>query len=373
MTENDDLYAHCSELLESPWVSDIHITVGDPLRTRTSGALERDARFGMVDDESMRVFLKKLRASLSDPETAIRSAESTRNDGGERNGIDFSAAVGAYRCRCNLAFANGGCLSLVMRRLSETVPPLASLGLPASIIKQITRPNGLVLVTGPTGSGKSTTLAAMLDHLNQTTSKHILTIEDPVEYLIKPAQCKITRKEIGTDAPSYLSALRAAVRQDPDIIMVGEARDAGTMRAALAAAETGHLVFATLHTNSAAKTVDRVVSFFTASEKDWASAVFGSVINCVISQTLVPRNNEPGRELACEVLVGTNAVQTLIKDSKLSQITNAIEQGAHEGHQSLARHLAELVAQKRISREAAIAHATNPDRLAEYLGRVGIR
>ena len=366
-----DLYPSCRDLLGNPWVSDLHITVGDPVRVRESGSLVfTDA--AIVDDQGIRQLLKQLRHDLSDPESVIQRAE-TRRDGGEaRTGYDFSASIGTHRCRCNLSRANGGSLSLVLRRLSENVPDLDSLGLPFSVIQQIDRPTGLILVTGPTGSGKSTTLASMLDYLNRTASKRILTIEDPVEYVIRPAKCKVTRKEVGTDAASFLSALRAAVRQDPDIIMVGEIRDLETMRAALSAAETGHLVFATLHTNSAPKTIDRVGSFFPESEKNWAYAVLASVINCIVSQTLVPRMDGEGRALAREILIGTSAIKANIKEAKLNLITNDIEQGGSSGHQSLSRHLSDLVSQKIISRDAAMGQAYDPSRLGEYLSRVGL-
>lgn len=367
-----DLHQICTVLLDRPWVSDLHITVGDPIRFRESGELVC-LEPALVTDRDMRQFLTRLRHDLADADTHIKRAEERREHGDERTGFDFSAAVGAYRCRCNLAKANGGLLSLVMRRLSENVPELASLGLPFSVIEQIARPTGLVLVTGPTGSGKSTTLASMLDYLNRGTSRHILTIEDPVEYLLKPAKCKITRKEIGTDAPSFLSALRAAVRQDPDIIMVGEVRDLETIRAAMSAAETGHLVFATLHTNSAPKTIDRIASFFPESEKPWAYTILSSVINAVISQTLVPRLDGQGRVLAREVMIGTSAIRTNIKEAKLTLIVNDIEQGVTQGHQSLSRHLAELVSQKQISPEAAVAHAHDPARLGELLRSLGIK
>lgn len=367
-----NLFERCEELLSNQWVSDIHITAGEPLKYRRSGVLMDDDPEHKLNEAELVHFLSRMREDLAEPYQMLKTVESVNRDGDQRSGFDFSASLGVYRCRGNLSLANGGVLSVVLRRLSDTVPALEDLGVPDVVIQQINRPNGMVLVTGPTGSGKSTTLAAMLDHLNSRVEKHILTIEDPTEYLLAPKKCKITRKEIGTDAPSFLSALRAAMRQDPDIIMVGEIRDLGTMRAALSAAETGHLVFATLHTNSAAKTVDRVVSFFPAEEKEWAYAVFASVINCVVSQTLVKRLEGQGRSLACEVMVGTPSIRTTIRDAKINLLMNNMEQGMKEGQQTLTRHLTELTTKRIISKDEAIRHAPDPERMAEALKRHGI-
>ena len=365
------LYELCCEALKNQWDSDIHVTTGDVMRYRVSDVLTKHKKEEVVDDSAMRAFLAKIHPKLlkDTPEKTLRDANKDHPD---RSGLEFTTEVGTARCRCNLSLANGGSLSLVMRRLDETIPVLESLNLPPSVGREIDRATGLVLVTGPTGSGKSTTLASMLDHINRTTQKHILTIEDPVEYIITPDQSKITRKEIGTDSPSFLAALRAAMRQDPDVIMVGEIRDLETMRIALAAAETGHLVLSTLHTNSAAKTVDRVGSFFPPDEKDWAYGVFSTVLNCVVSQTLVPNKNEEGRTLACEVLIGTNAIKQTIKEGKLSLIHNAIETGMSDGHQPLSRHLEKLVQNGIISKEDAISHAYDPSAVEKYLSSIGL-
>lgn len=367
-----NLYEDCAALLENPWISDLHITAGDPLRLRLSGTLINPKPSAFLNSADVSEFLGRLRDDMRDPIRAIRAAEAEKTDGDKRNGFDFSAPIGNFRCRGNLSMANGGRLSVVLRKLSEKVPELSGMGLPSIVEHIINRPTGLILVTGPTGSGKSTTLASMLNLLNQRYEKHILTIEDPCEYILPRAKCKITRKEIGTDAPSFLSALRAAMRQDPDIIMVGEIRDLGTMRAALSAAETGHLVFATLHTNSAAKTVDRVASFFPAEEKEWAYSVFASVINCVVSQTLVKKLNQDGRVLACELMVGTPAIRSLIKEGKVNLLMNAMEQGVKDGQQTLNRHLTELVSKRNIGKDDALHASPDPDRLLEALKRIGV-
>lgn len=362
-----ELYDIIQQIIEEDWVSDVHVTAGGPIWVRRSGHLSRFSgeEVGALDFE---YFLSRLDSEgLGDPHAAVRRAEESRVGGDARSGYDFSATIGRVRCRCNLSLANGGSLSIVLRKLEEKIPEFTALGLPESVLAQCVGANGLVLVTGPTGSGKSTTLASMLNHINQTASQHILTIEDPVEYMMPSASCKVTRKEIGRDAATYLGALRAAMRQDPDIIMLGEVRDQETMRAALGAAETGHLVFATLHTNSAVKTVDRVSSFFPPDEKVWAANVFSTVFRCVISQTLVPRMDGNGRALAYEVMMGTPDVRNNIKEQKINLIANSLSQGAQQGHVLLNSCLSRMVREKIVSREAALAHAYDRDGLAKQL------
>lgn len=362
-----ELYDVATQVIEKEWVSDIHITVGEPIWMRRSGQLTRTE--GMpVDAGEFEYFLTKLDLDeLSDPYGAIRRAEESRGAGDERSGYDFAAALGGVRCRCNLSLANGGALSMVVRKLESTIPSFETLGLPEDVLKQCTSANGLVLVTGPTGSGKSTTLASMLNHLNMTANKHILTVEDPVEYFMPHGTCKVTRKEIGRDAKSFNGALRAAMRQDPDIIMVGEIRDLETMRAALAAAETGHLVFATMHTNSTVKTVDRVSGFFPPEEKAWVASVFSTVFRCVVSQTLLPRLDGNGRTLAYEVMMGTSDVRNNIKEQKINLIANALSQGGQQGHVLMNSCLTKMVKDKIVSKEVALAHAYDREGLQKQL------
>lgn len=362
-----ELYELCSTIISEDHVSDIHITVDEPIWVRSNGALAR-ALSEPVDAQDFRHFLAVMdQERLSDPEAAIMTAESGRGGSDDRSGYDFAAVLGGIRIRCNLAFANGGLLSIVIRRLNETVPAFATLGLPESVVKQTENSSGLILVTGPTGSGKSTTLASLLNHVNMTESKHILTVEDPVEYLLPKGLCKVTRKEVGRDANSFIAALRAAMRQDPDVMMVGEIRDIETMRAALSAAETGHLVFATLHTNSAVKTVDRVSSFFPPEEKPWAANVFSTVFKCVVSQTLIPRADGCGRVLAHEVMMGTADIRSNIKESKINLISNSISQGGAQGHILMNRCLSRMVNEKVITKDAAMAHAYDRDGLSTML------
>lgn len=365
--EGQGVYELIQQILELEWVSDVHITVGEPIWMRRGGVLT-PATDTTVDSGEVEYFLTLLdRDEMSDPYAAVNHAEEARGADDERSGYDFSAVVGNVRCRCNLSLANGGLLSMVVRKLETSIPTFKDLGLPDEVLVQCTSTNGLVLVTGPTGSGKSTTLASMLNHLNTTSNMHILTVEDPVEYIMPSASCKVTRKEIGRDAKSYLGALRAAMRQDPDVIMVGEIRDLETMRAALGAAETGHLVFATMHTNSAVKTVDRVSGFFPPEEKAWVASVFSTVFRCVISQTLVPREDGNGRALAYEVMMGTSDVRNNIRDQKINLITNSLAQGGQQGHVLLNACLTKMVKDKVISRDAALSHAYDREGLQKQL------
>lgn len=362
-----ELYDLARQVIEQNWVSDIHITVGEPIWVRRNGELTQ-SEGAPVDAGEFEYFLTRLDLDeLSDPYAAVRRAEEGRGQGDERSGYDFAASLGNLRCRCNLSLANGGALSMVVRKLEATIPNFETLGLPDDVLNQCASTNGLVLVTGPTGSGKSTTLASMLNHINMTANKHILTVEDPVEYVMQNGKCKVTRKEIGRDAKSFIGALRAAMRQDPDIIMVGEIRDLETMRAALAAAETGHLVFATMHTNSAVKTVDRVSGFFPPEEKLWVASVFSTVFRCVVSQTLLPRMDGNGRTLAYEIMMGTSDVRNNIKEQKINLIANSLSQGGQQGHVLMNSCLMKMVKDKVVSKEVALTHAYDREGLQKQL------
>jgi len=365
-------------LHESAGVSDIHLTCNEAPWVRLNGRLASAASSSPVSvpayitDSEMRVFLARIAPWILDPQSALEEIESNERMSSRdeaRTGIEFGADVDGLRLRCNLSFANGGLMSLVIRRLNDHIPNLASLGLPDTIAKQVEKPVGLMLVTGPTGSGKSTTLASIMDHLNGSVEGHILTIEDPVEYLLPQRRCKVTRKEIGKDAGSFLAALRAAMRQDPDIIMIGEIRDRETMRAAMSAAETGHLVLGTLHTNSAPKTIDRVLSFFPADDKEWARGAFASSLNCIIAQTLVPKKDGSGRALAFEVMINTPDIRSTIAENRLQQITNQMEQGRGNGQVLMHLTLGDLVRKGVVTEAAATAAAYDPVRFRKEIGR----
>ncbi len=274
---------------------------------------------------------------------------------------DFSLDVSdVSRFRVNV-FQQARGVSAVFRVIPHVIPNLQSLHAPALLTELMQRPCGLVLVTGPTGSGKSTTLAAMVDVLNQTQPKHIVTIEDPIEFVHTPQKCLIQQREVGAHTHSFATALRAVLREDPDVILVGELRDLETIRLAITAAETGHLVLGTLHTSSAAKTMDRIVDVFPAEEKDMVRTMLSESLTAVISQVLCKRKDGAGRVAAYEVMVGTPAVRNLIREGKVTQLYSAIQTGRAAGMQTLDQSLATFVQQGLIDTREASAKAKNPE------------
>jgi len=256
----------------------------------------------------------------------------------------------------------------VLRVIPTKIPTIAELGLPPAIERFAKLKHGLVLVTGPTGSGKSTTLASIINHINLERNGHILTIEDPIEFVHENRKCLVTQREIGPHATSFAGALRVAIREDPDVILVGEMRDLETISLALTAAETGALVFGTLHTNSAAKTVDRMIDVFPHAEQDMARALLANSLKGILSQQLVRTVDGKGRACALEIAVCTFALSNLIREGKTFQLGSALQAGKADGMQSLEQALADLVAQKKISKEAAFATAINKDYVAGLIG-----
>ena len=269
---------------------------------------------------------------------------------------DFSTEVkGIARFRVNVFNQNRG-LAVVFRTIPSRVLSLEDLKAPEKFVDIIDVPRGLVLVTGPTGSGKSTTLAAMLNHINENKHEHILTIEDPIEFVHESKKCLVNQREVHRDTQSFSNALRAALREDPDIILVGELRDLETIRLALTAAETGHLVFGTLHTSSAAKTIDRIIDVFPGEEKQLVRSMLSESLRAVIAQTLL-KKIAGGRIAAHEILVATSAVKNLIREDKIAQIYSSIQTGAQYGMQTLDQCLQKLVSQGIIDRQTAAAKA----------------
>ena len=256
-----------------------------------------------------------------------------------------------------------GSISLVLRHIPQDIPSLDQLGMPPICKHLAQKPRGLVLVTGPTGSGKSTTLAAMIDLINSSVAGHILTMEDPVEFLHRDKKCYINQREVGTDTTDFNEALRRALRQDPDVILIGEMRDLETISLAVTAAETGHLVLATLHTTSAMKSIDRIVSVFPPDHQTQIRLQLAGTLQGIVSQTLIPKI-KGGRVAAIEVLVANDAVRTLIRENKMAQIPTAMQTGKKAGMQTLEEHLNVLVAQGHISYEAAVAKANQPEAIA---------
>jgi twitching motility protein PilT len=274
---------------------------------------------------------------------------------------DFSFAVpGLARFRVNAFVQNRGAAA-VMRTIPSKILSLEQLNAP-KIFKEIAdQPRGIVLVTGPTGSGKSTTLAAMVDHKNDTEYGHILTVEDPIEFVHESKKCLINQREVGPHTLSFSNALRSALREDPDVVLVGEMRDLETIRLALSAAETGHLVFGTLHTSSAAKTVDRIVDVFPAAEKEMVRSMLSESLRAVISQTLLKTKDGNGRVAAHEIMIGTPAIRNLIRENKVAQMYSAIQTGQNVGMQTLDQNLLEMVRRNLVSSAEARNKAANKD------------
>jgi twitching motility protein PilT len=284
--------------------------------------------------------------------------------------IDFAYSIpGRARFRVNSYFQRAS-LGAAFRLIPHEMPALGDLGLP-KVLEEFTRkPRGFVLVTGPTGSGKSTTLAAMLDLINEHRHEHILTIEDPIEFLHRHKSCIVNQRELGGDAQSFALALKAALRQDPDVILVGEMRDLETISTALTAAETGHLVFATLHTQDTAQTIDRIVDVFPPEQQHQVRVQLSVALQGIVTQQLLPKADGQGRAVATEVLVPTPAVRNLIREGKTHQIYSALQTGATHGMQTMDTSLVELVRQHKITRELAEARSGAPEELRRLMGTV---
>lgn len=328
--------------------SDIHLMTNTPPVIRTDGHLFTLPGEGLAADVILKII-----TSLVD-ETRYRNFERDKQ-------IDFSVGYASIRLRCNAYFEKGN-PSLAMRVIPTVIPSLDSLGLPEVVKNFATVSQGFVLITGPTGHGKSTTLAAIVEHINATRSEHIITLEDPIEYLFQPKKSIISQREIGNDINAFDDGLRAALREDPNVILVGEMRDLETIEAALTLAETGHLVFATLHTNSSSQTVDRVIDVFPQFKQGQIRIQFANVLLGVVSQRLLPKI-EGGRVLATEVLIANNAIRNLIREGKNHQIPNVIQTSAAEGMISLDKQLAGLVAQGTITLDEALAWSLDPKSL----------
>ncbi|MFP5259842.1 MAG: type IV pilus twitching motility protein PilT [Acidobacteriota bacterium] len=339
------------KMLKETGASDLHMASGSQPMLRLSGRLER-IKYKVLEDEELKALLYEIA-----PERLISIFESTGD-------LDFAHAVpGVGRLRCNYYRQERG-VAAAFRAIPEAVPTLAELNLPAILGELAMRPKGLVLVTGPTGSGKSTTLAAMLRHAADNRRDHIITIEDPIEFVHASSNCLINQREVGRDTRSFAAALRGALREDPDIILVGEMRDLETIELALEAAETGHLVLSTLHTVSAAKTIDRVIDVFPGDRQAQIRSALSESLSAVISQTLLARVDAPGRVLAMELLLANTAVRNLIRENKIFQIPSVLETGKARGMRTLDESLAELLAEGRISAIDAWRNAANKTRFA---------
>jgi twitching motility protein PilT len=286
--------------------------------------------------------------------------------------IDLAYSIpGKARFRVNAYFQRAS-LSAALRLIPSEMPNLRDLGLPPVLQDFTKKPRGFVLVTGPTGSGKSTTLAAMLDVINESRQEHILTIEDPIEFLHRHKRCIVNQRELGGDAKSFALGLKAALREDPDVILVGEMRDLETISTALTAAETGHLVFATLHTQDTAQTVDRVVDVFPPGQQQQVRVQLSVALQGIVTQQLLPRADGHGRVAATEVLVPTAAVRNLIREGKTHQIYSALQTGGQSGMQTMDTSLAQLVREQQITRELAESRSSSPEELRRLMGTVRV-
>src|SRR6266404_4353614 len=323
--------------------SDLHVTVGTPPVIRVRGEIARVDEYAPLTQEETQDLLYR-----------ILSSEQQKNLEIKRQ-LDFSHSIpGLARFRVNIYFQRES-IGAAFRLIPNELKTLEELGLPSSLHQLAEKPRGIVLVTGPTGAGKSTTLAALIDEINRNRSEHILTIEDPIEFLHRHKRCIVNQREIGPDATSFGQALRAALRQDPDVILLGEMRDLETISTALTAAETGHLVFGTLHTQSAPSTIDRMIDVFPAAQQEQVRTQIASSLQGVITQTLLPTLNGEGRVPALEILIPDDAIRNLIRSAKVEQVYSYMQTGSRGGMVTMEQSLADLVVKRRVNADVALA------------------
>ena len=322
--------------------SDLHITAGERPKLRVDGDIT-DSRIDhqMTPKETLQLAYSVL-------------TENQKKRFENEDELDFSFGIqnlARFRGNC---FKQRGCVTMVIRQIPFSVRTFDELGLPPALRKMADRPRGLVLVTGPTGSGKSTTLAALIDKINKERRGHIITIEDPIEFIHRHQSCIVNQREVGTDTKSFSTALKYALRQDPDIVLIGEMRDLDTIQSALTIAETGHLAFATLHTNSAAETIHRIIDVFPSHQQSQVRAQLAFVLEGVVTQTLLQRASGKGRAMACEIMVATPAIRALIRDDKVHQIQSALQAGKKHGMQTLTDALYQLYMAREVSMEECL-------------------
>ena len=335
--------------------SDVHITVGIPPKMRVNGKLVAMNYPRMMPADTLQAVLEIMN-------------ETQREKFEERGEYDMSFSIPELgRFRVN-AFKQRGTVALALRLVGTRVPDVKELGIPDSVVDLYNRKRGLILVTGPTGSGKSTTLAALIDTINKNREAHVITLEDPIEYLHRHDKSMVNQREIGLDTESYAHALRAALREDPDVILVGEMRDFETISVAITAAETGHLVLSTLHTLGAASTVDRIIDVFPPHQQQQIRVQFANVLEAVISQQLIPRADGNGRVAAFEVLHANYAVRNMIRDSKSHQLISVMQTNRKQGMITMDEAILQLYSEGVISKEMAVQFASEPDTMLMKLG-----
>jgi twitching motility protein PilT len=339
--------------------SDLHLTAGAPPMVRIRGRLAPVEGYPILTPTDTREIIYSI----------LSSAQRQKLENNWQ--LDFAYQIpGRSRFRVNAYFQRSA-LGAAFRLIPFEIVPLENLGLPPVVAEFANKPRGLVLVTGPTGSGKSTTLASLIDVINSTREEHIMTIEDPIEFLHQHKKCIVNQRELGSDATTFGEALKAALRQDPDVILVGEMRDLETISTAVTAAETGHLVFATLHTQDTPQTIDRIVDVFPSAQQGQIRAQLSVALQGIMTQTLLPTADGSGRCCACEVLVPTAAVRNLIREAKSHQIYSVLQTGGSFGMQTMDASLAQLVRAGKVTRQLAESRAHSAEELRRLLGAAG--
>jgi twitching motility protein PilT len=340
--------------------SDLHLTAGSKPAIRLHGHIELLSDFPELDPDLTRQLIYRITTTEQQKRLEI-----------DRQ-LDFAYGLrGLARFRVN-AYYQREAIAGAFRLIPTDIRALEELGLPSSLHEFATKPRGLVLFTGPTGSGKTTTLASLIDEINRTRTDHIITIEDPIEFLHKHKRCIVNQREIGHDALGFAEALRAALRQDPDVILLGEMRDLETIATALTAAETGHLVFATLHTQSAPSTIDRVIDVFPAAQQDQVRMQLANSLQGVVTQTLLQKSDGTGRVCALEILFLDDAIRNLIRQGKIEQVYSYMQTGTRRGMQTMEQSLTELVQKRLITVHDAVARSSRPEALVSSLERAGV-
>ncbi len=339
--------------------SDLHVTTNTPPAVRVRGEIERLDGYEPLTSEDTQTLLYRILSSERQKQLEIKRQ------------LDFSHSIpGLARFRVNVYFQKES-VGAAFRLIPEELKTLEELGIPKTLHQLAEKPRGLVLVTGPTGSGKSTTLAALIDEINRNRAEHILTVEDPIEFLHRHKKCIVNQREIGPDAVSFAEALKAALRQDPDVILVGEMRDLETISTALTAAETGHLVFGTLHTQSAPSTIDRIIDVFPPEGQEQVRIMIANSLQGVVTQTLLPTADGTGRTPALEILLPDDAVRNLIRQGKVEQIYSVMQTNTSRGMQTMEQALADLIQRRVVSFEEGLSRSSRPAQLIGILERVG--
>lgn len=343
------------EIMVKQNASDLHITVGTPPQLRVDGKLMKTDLDMLTPEDT-----KKLAYSVMNEKQRLKFEENSE--------LDLSFGIkNLSRFRCNI-FMQRGNVAMALRQIPHRVPAFDELGVPLQVAKLSELPRGLILVTGPTGSGKSTTLAALIDKVNREQHAHIITVEDPIEYLHSHQNCIVNQREVHSDTKSFAASLKYALRQDPDVILIGEMRDLETMEAALTISETGHLAYATLHTNSAAEAINRIIDVFPTTQQEQVRVQLSFVLQAVVTQQLLPKIGG-GRVLALEILIATPAIRAVIRDDKIHQIYSLIQAGQKYGMKTMNQSLCELYNARKIAYNDCVSHSSSPAELEEMINR----